>query len=65
MTVHAAAWMVVRKFHLAAGFSAPPEVLSSTLPLVREGLSGSPLVRCLPPSSPILPPNSSGSLRLV
>jgi len=37
MTVHAAAWMVVRKFHLAAGFSAPPEVLSSTLPLVREG----------------------------
>jgi len=38
MTVHAAAWMVVRKFHLAAGFSAPPEVLSSTLPLVREGV---------------------------
>jgi DNA helicase-2/ATP-dependent DNA helicase PcrA len=36
MTVHAAAWMVVRKFHLAAGFSALPEVLSSTVPLVRE-----------------------------
>lgn len=38
MTVHAAAWMVVRKFHLAAGFSVLPVVLSSKLPLVREGV---------------------------
>jgi len=38
MTVHAAAWMVVRKFHREAGFKDIPELVSSTVPLVREGV---------------------------
>lgn len=38
MTVHAAAWKVVRQFHREVGFETQPELVSSTLPLVRQAL---------------------------
>jgi DNA helicase II / ATP-dependent DNA helicase PcrA len=37
-TVHAAAWRVVRRFHAEAGFPAEPDLVSSTLPLVRDAV---------------------------
>jgi len=36
LTVHAAAWKVLRQFHARAGFEAVPELISSTLPLLRD-----------------------------
>ena len=36
LTVHAAAWKVLRQFHVEAGFAALPELISSTLPTIRD-----------------------------
>lgn len=41
MTVHAAAWKIVRQFHKEAGFDTIPELVSSTLSLVRSALHSS------------------------
>ena len=38
MTVHAAAWRILRQFHAAAGFATQPELVSSTFMLVRDGV---------------------------
>jgi DNA helicase-2/ATP-dependent DNA helicase PcrA len=38
MTVHAAAWKVLRQFAVEAGFAATPTLVSSTLSLVRTAL---------------------------